>query len=284
MPQYSTYKTGVRLGPGQSLGFRRGKGYYARGSLGVPGSIGSWVNQPRTQTPASPTVPTPPTAPGNLAADNPYLTQQTSAPSAPTPSYGGGGGGAPSLNLANLDFSNDPILARIKAVGQESIAQAEAEAKAARTKLVIGYGDPGLAATLGLNKPTGAPAQGGVAYYKWRKAGGGTSAAQQAQANPFSTLAELKRGYERRNVFDVDRPFSDQGNLFYSSERGRQRALSGESYLRDQAQAQAAVQEQLAQISNQLTQARMSAQTQRIQAEQDAYQRALQQALYSAGV
>jgi hypothetical protein len=264
MPQYSTYRTGVRLGPGQSLGFRRGKGYYARGSLGVPGSIGSWVNQPRTQTP-SPTVPTPPTAPGNLAADNPYVTQQTPAPSAPTPSYGGGGGGgggAPSLNLANLDFSNDPILARIRAVGQESIAQAEAEARAARTKLVIGYGSPELAGTLRL----GANVQG------------------QASGNPFSTLGELKRGYERRNVFDVDRPLSDQANLFYSTERGRQRALSGESYLRDQAQAQAAVQEQLAQISNQLTQARMSAQAQRIQAEQSAYERALQQALYSAGV
>jgi hypothetical protein len=269
MPQYSTYRTGVRLGPGQRLGFKRGKGYYAAGQLGVPGSIGSWVNQPPSLPSPSrpgvgvPAIPKPPSE--SLPTAQPYLATPT--PSAPTLQTGdgggggGGGGGAPSLNLANLDFSNDPILARIRAVGQESIAQAEAEAKAARTKLVIGYGSPELAGTLGLGGSAGA-----------------------ASANPFSTLGELKRGYQRRNVFDIDRPLSDQANLFYSTERGRQRALSGESYLRDQAQAQAAVQEQLAQISNQLTQARMSAQAQRIQAEQDAYQRALQQALYSAGV
>jgi hypothetical protein len=263
MAQYSTYKTGVRLGPGQSLGFRRGRGYYARGSLGVPGSIGSWVNQrpkrPVVSGSQASTVPTPPTPPTAPVPPTTSTYQGNVASQAPSISGGGGGGGAGPL--VSVDFSNDPILARIRAVGQESIAQAEAEARAARTKLVIGYGDPGLAGKLKLS--------GAVAG--------------QAGANPFSTLGELKRGYERRNVFDVDRPLSDQANLFYSTERGRQRALSGESYLRDQAQAQAAVQEQLAQISNQLTQARMAAQAQRIQAEQDAYQRALQQALYSAG-
>jgi hypothetical protein len=126
---------------------------------------------------------------------------------------------------------------------------------------VIGYGSPELAGTLGLGGSAGA-----------------------ASANPFSTLGELKRGYQRRNVFDVDRPLSDQANLFYSTERGRQRALSGEQYLRDQASAEAAVQERLAAISSQLTQAKMSVSQQRLQAEQEAYQRALQQALYAAGV
>jgi hypothetical protein len=167
----------------------------------------------------------------------------------------------PAINLSNLDFSNDPILSRIRALGQESIAQAEADAKAARTRLVIGYGDQALANKLKLGGKVG----------------------KQAAANPFSTLGELQRAYTRRNVFEIDRPLSDEANLFYSTERGRQRALSGETLLRGQSQAEAAVQERLAEISRQVTQARMAAQAQQIQAENDAYSRALQLAIYAAG-
>jgi hypothetical protein len=245
---------------------------------GVPSSIGAWATTPRKPAPR-PKVPLRPGYPAaavpGATAPKPYQPpgptyESPAAPTAPVPPIappdtgggGGGGGGGATLNLSNLDFSNDPILARIRAVGQESIAQAEADARAARTKLVIGYGSPALAGTLGL----GGNVQG------------------QAQGNPFSTLGELQRGYQRRNVFDVDRPLSDQANLFYSTERGRQRALSGEQYLRDQATAEAAVQEKLAGISSQLVQTKMAASTQRIQAEQEAYQRALQQALYAAGV
>jgi hypothetical protein len=239
---------------------------------GVPSSIGAWATArrpPRPKVPLRPGYPTP--IPPTATAPKPYLPpgpEPPAAPTAPAPPItppdtggGGGGGGGATLNLSNLDFSNDPILARIRAVGQESIAQAEADARAARTKLVIGYGSPKLAGTLGLGGSAGA-----------------------ASGNPFSTLGELKRGYQRRNVFDVDRPLSDQANLFYSTERGRQRALSGEQYLRDQASAEAGVQERLAAISGQLVQAKMSVSQQRIEAEQAAWQRALQQALYAAGV
>jgi hypothetical protein len=235
---------------------------------GVPSSIGSWVNQrPRAVIPpggyslaGTPYDPstfqgfTPGTAPFTRApgeGPNPY-TAAPSAPSAPA---------RPAINLSNLDFSNDPILSRIRALGQESIAQAEADAKAARTRLVIGYGDQALANKLKLGGKVG----------------------KQAAANPFSTLGELQRAYTRRNVFEIDRPLSDQANLFYSTERGRQRALSGEELLRGQSQAEAAVQERLAEISRQVTQARMAAQAQQIQAEQEAYQRALSLAMYAAG-
>ncbi len=109
----------------------------------------------------------------------------------------------------------------------------------------------------------------------------GKDVASKAAGNTFGTLQELKRGYGRRNVFDINRPLSDQGNLFYSSERGRQLALSGEQYLRDQSSAQSQVQQRLAEISQMLLQAKLGAQQNNIQAEQQAYQNALQQALYS---
>jgi hypothetical protein len=233
---------------------------------GVPSSIGSWVNQrPRAVIPPggyslagtqyNPNMPWLQPGQGPVPGLNNYGgTQQPSAAAPAAPSR-------PAINLSNLDFSNDPILSRIRALGQESIAQAEADAKAARTRLVIGYGDQALANKLKLGGKVG----------------------QQAQANPFSTLGELQRAYTRRNVFEIDRPLSDQANLFYSTERGRQRALSGEELLRGQSQAEAAVQERLAEISRQVTQARMAAQAQQIQAEQEAFQRALQLAMYSAG-
>jgi hypothetical protein len=201
----------------------------------------------------------PPNSTATVGAYTPPVPEAPSAPQAPqTPQAPQ----RPAIDFSHLDFSNDPILSRIRALGQESIAQAEAEAQAARTRLVIGYGDQNLGLKLGLSKKT----------------------QKQAANNPFSTLAELKRTYQRRNVFEIDRPLSDQANLFYSTERGRQRALSGEQDLRDRAKAEAAVQEQSSSISNALIQAKMAQQAQLISAQQDAYNRALQQALYAAGV
>jgi hypothetical protein len=221
----------------------------------VPSSIGSWVRpyyEPSAPLPQNPGFSGAPLR-APVYGPAPVTAAGESQPQAPA---------RPTVDLSNLNYSNDPILARVKALGQESIAHAEAEAKAARTRLVIGYGSPELVEKLKLSKDV----------------------RRQVEENPFSTLKELGRGYERRNIFDIDRPLSDTANLFYSTERGRQRALSGEQYLRDQAQAEAAVQENLANISNQIAQAKMAAQAQRIQAEQEAYQRALQRALYAAGV
>jgi hypothetical protein len=164
-------------------------------------------------------------------------------------------------DLSHLDYSNDPILWRIRPLAEESISQAQADATAARTRLVIGLGDPDLAAKLKLGKKT----------------------MSQAKNNPFGTFQELSRTLQRRNTFDITGALSDRANLFYSTERGRRLALSGEQDLRDRAQATSAAQSSLAQIASQVTQSRMAAQAQIIQGEQEAYQRALQQALYSVG-
>lgn len=164
-------------------------------------------------------------------------------------------------DLSNLNYQNDPILQRIHSLSQQSISEAQAEALRQQQQLAIGYGDPALAAQLGLSKDVQAKAAG----------------------NAFGTLQELTRTYQRRNVFDINRPLSDQRNLFYSSERGRQLALSGEEDLRQRAMAQASVQQRLAEIQQMLVQARLDAQRQNIEAEQQAYQNASQQVMYAAG-
>jgi hypothetical protein len=235
---------------------------------------GSTFGQTQTRPPGPPPggwnftgwpSPAPPRAqpiPGYYGSTAPYAgtIPTTPTPTAPTPAPAAPP--RPSIDFGSIDYSNDPILARVRALAEESISQAQAQATADRTRLAIGYGDPELAKTL--------------------KLGGKTQT--QAEQNPFGTLQELNRGLTRRNVFDINRPLSDQANLFYSTERGRQLALSGEQFLRDKSTAWNAVQDRLSQISAQVQAAKMAAQAQIIQAEQQAYQTALQQALYSAGV
>jgi hypothetical protein len=168
----------------------------------------------------------------------------------------------PTIDFSNIDYSNDPILARVKALAEESIGQANADARANRVRLAIGLGDPELVDQLKL----------------------GSDVRKQASENTFGTFQELSRQLDRRNIFDITGNLSDKHNLFYSTERGRQLGLSGEQYLRDKSQATSAVQGQLATISQNLIAQKMAAQAQIIAAEQDAYSRALQQALYAAGV
>lgn len=193
-----------------------------------------------------------PTAPyaGTVTTPEPIAPAPAPAPAAP-----------PRPDLSHLDYSNDPILGRIRALAEESISQAQADATAARTRLVIGLGDPELAKKLGLKEQV----------------------QKQAGENTFGTFQELSRALQRRNTFDITGQMSDQGNLFYSTARTRALGLSGEQYLRDKSQATSAAQSTLADISSRQTQARMAAQAQIIAAEQDAYNRALQQALYSIG-
>jgi len=168
----------------------------------------------------------------------------------------------PTVDFSNIDYSNDPILARVRALSEEAIGQANADARANRIRLAIGLGDPDLVDQLKL----------------------GGDVRKQAAENTFGTFQELSRQLDRRNVFDITGQMSDKQNLFYSSARQRALGLSGEQYLRDKSQATNAVQSQLAQISQNLAATRMQWQSQLISAEQDAYARALQQALYAAGV
>src|SRR5262245_10116213 len=167
----------------------------------------------------------------------------------------------PPIDFSNIDYSNDPILARVRALAEEGMGQANADARANRTRLAIGLGDPDLVDQLKL----------------------GADVRKQASENTFGTFQELSRQLDRRNVFDITGQMSDKHNLFYPSARQRALGLSGEQYLRDKSQATNAVQSQLAQISQNLAAAKMQWQSQIIAAEQDAYSRALQQALYAAG-
>lgn len=203
--------------------------------------------------------PLPPPTTNYPTGMQPHETAQTlgvppapTQPAAPT---------RPAIDFSNLDYSNDPILARIRALAEESIGQANADARANRTRLAIGLGDPDLVDKLGL----------------------GNKVKEQASNNTFGTFQELDRQLGRRNV-GINSDMSDKANLFYSTARGRNLGLSGEQFLRDRSTATNAVQGQLATIAQQLLQAKMAAQAQIISGEQDAYSRALQQALYAAGM
>jgi hypothetical protein len=194
---------------------------------------------------------------GGYTVGGGQMFPQTAPAPAPTPAPA-----RPAIDFANLDYSNDPILARTRALAEEAIAQANADARANRTRLAIGFGDPELADKLKL----------------------GGDVRKQAAENTFGTVQELERTLNRRNVFDINRPLSDTRNLFYSTERARELGLSGEQHLRDRSTAWNSVQDKLATISQQVQASKMAAQAQIIQAEQAAYARALQQAMYAAGV
>lgn len=107
-------------------------------------------------------------------ASNSYLDGVPAAPAPPAPAAPSGpsGGGAPPS--FSYDYSNDPVLQQIRALGQQSVQQARDAALAARQHLVVDYGDPALASSLGLDGSYGTA----------------------AQDNPYSTLARLQHAYD----------------------------------------------------------------------------------------
>jgi len=216
------------------------RGTIAPQNVGLPGGY-SGGSGSYAHTGGYPAVP--PVQPPTQTSD--------SAPASP-PSPGGGG-----LDFSTLDYSNDPILARVRALAQSQIAQAKADALRQEQQLAIGYGDPAFARSLKL----------------------GDSYAQTAEQNPFSTVKELDRTYKRRDQ-GINSDLSDHHNLFYSSTRANELSLSGEQNLRDHATAERAVQDRVSQIQQQLVQVQLAAQAMEIQAEQEALQRAIQRALY----
>lgn len=95
-------------------------------------------------------------------------------------------------------YDYDPILARISALGEMSIANARTEAAELRKRALIEAGDPDVARELGADANT----------------------IQAAQGNTFSTKARLDRDYSQRGR-ELDESTNMQ-NLFYSGERVRQ--------------------------------------------------------------
>jgi hypothetical protein len=137
---------------------------------------------------------------------------------------------------AAVDYSADPILARIRALNAEDVAAAEAEGAAARKQLLIGFGDPTFAAGVGGDQQT----------------------QDAARTNPFSTVAKLTFAHGQQNR-SIDEG-SNKANLFYSGERVRQLGLEDRNFLEHRTDAQSAVNSALGEIASRIAAAKRAAQ------------------------
>lgn len=150
------------------------------------------------------------------------------------------------------DFSSDPILQRIQAYDTQARANAQASADAARNQLAIAFGDAS-----------------GIT--------GDSATGKAAAANPFSVLANLKRGYDQ-TVHQHDEALNND-NLFYSGARVNQLQQDATGYQQQQYSARQQALAALGGIQNSLAQALSGADQADMQGQQDAYGRAQQQAL-----
>ena len=213
------------------------------GNVGATGAGGAYTTlHPNVQfgNLSQPNPPKPTSAP-RVPPRVPQQQQQAAAPQAPA--------AAPA---SAYDYSSDPILQAIRAGGIRSRANAEAAALAGRKQLAIQFGD----------------ATGIV---------DDTNTAKAAKDNPFSSLAEIMRGYGR-SVTSTDEALN-KDNLFYSGHRGVELSRLLEDRQRQEYGARGAAQQQLTGITSELARALEDATLRDAQAESDAKDRALQQAL-----
>lgn len=159
-----------------------------------------------------------------------------------------------------IDYSADPILQQIRALTARNDASAQAGNLAARKQALESYGyDPALKGLYG------DPGTQGT-----------------AQQNPFSTLAILARAHTQRQT-DLNQNYN-KANLFYSSARGQALQNEGTQYLGEQAGAAQKLQDFLTGLASSLAAEQQGSQQQIVQAEEDAYNRALQNSLKYGGV
>jgi hypothetical protein len=193
----------------------------------------------------------------------PVRPGQSTTPYAPSPAQeaqafpasSGSSDSSSSNSPYNIDFSGDPILAKIRAMNAQNIANAENAALAGRKQQLIGYGfDPALQ---GLYPDE--------------------ATAEAARQNPFSTLAQLLFNHQQQGQQLTEA--LNKANLFYSGERIKQTGLEGRNYTLQQSQAGNALQNALNTIANSVLAAKMQAQQAELQGESDAYTRALNFAL-----
>jgi hypothetical protein len=102
----------------------------------------------------------------------------------------------PPVPVNIYDYTSDPLYQRTLALGQQRTEQANAAALRAQTQSLIDYGDPDLVRSLGL----------------------GEDIAAAAAQNPFSIMAQLRKGEHDRPIA-LDESLNKQ-NLFYSGHRG----------------------------------------------------------------
>jgi len=166
----------------------------------------------------------------------------------------GVGAAPPAAGAAGADYSSDPILQAANQIATRNIGIAEAAAQAARSQALIAYGyAPELAGQYGDANTEGS-----------------------AKANTFSTLAQIAHNHELR-AQQLDRNYG--GNLFFSSARGNALGEEGRQTLGEQSAAAAKLQEFLSGISDKLAGVKSSEGDRVYSAEQDAANRAVDQAL-----
>lgn len=180
-------------------------------------------------------------------------------PGKPPPGAAGPGGGT---QQPQAPWASDPILVQAQAAWNRRMANAESSALGERQRLLVEYGSPELARSL--------LGQGGESY------------ASAAEQNPFSVLANLRRGYQQ-NEQGLNEGLN-QRNLFYSSTRGDELGRLATGYQGQQAEAAGGVQSALDAISQNLLSGRESAEDALLSAQQEAYQRWLAELLASGGL
>lgn len=151
------------------------------------------------------------------------------------------------------DFSSDPALLRIQALGQRTIAEAEADALRQRRQLALDYGDAQAARELGLSEADIAA----------------------AGANPFSVRAkQAKAAVERPKELSAN---LSKANLGYSSAGATQQTDLATGLLEDQSNAARDFQGASGGIAQHLLEARRGVEEGNWQAQQDAATRRQEQ-------
>lgn len=198
---------------------------------------------------------------------NPYIKPQrgggsgaTSSPSSPTSgSINLAGSNAQQRALAakpavstdlEVNYESDPTLARIKALGQQNVGNAETEAAALRKQAVIDTGLADVGQEIGLDAAT----------------------IQAARENPLSVAARLAREQALRTQ-QLDESLNQQ-NLFYSGHRGTQLGNLGMDALAEQNQLVRDLRSALGGIDSGVLEARQNAALDEQVAMEEAAQRA----------
>lgn len=175
---------------------------------------------------------------------------------------------------AGIDYSGDPILQKIRALSQQSLAEARGGAGQIAKEAAIGYGGvdlpQGIEETLSFRNPvTGADEPYANPIVSALR---DLSTRQAAEQNPFSTQAQLRYGHERRGR-TIEQALAPQ-NLLYSSTRATQLGEEGRQYQLEQAQAAASFRDVIAQAIAGLLGAQRGESQRLLDAEAAAYERA----------
>ncbi len=142
---------------------------------------------------------------------------------------------SPVSTQLNVSYESDPVLARIKALGTQDVANARSEAEALRKKAIIDSGLTDVGAEIGVDQGT----------------------IQAAAANPFSTNAIIQRTQAERGR-ELDESLNQQ-NLFYGGHRANQLTELATSGAQQQAALQGDIRQLLGGINSGVTEAEQTA-------------------------